>query len=62
MDRAGFAERVTVTHPVTQGRKTLIKTKSPEFRRNSMRRDGRVVDGGGLESIKGLSSEFAFSA
>jgi predicted Holliday junction resolvase-like endonuclease len=40
--------------------KVLINTKSREFRRNSMRRDGRVVDGGGLESINAHFAEFAF--
>ncbi len=30
--------------------KKLINTKSREFRRNFTWRDGRVVDGGGLEN------------
>jgi hypothetical protein len=40
--------------------KTLISTESREFRRNFTWRDGRVVDGGGLENINAHFAKFAF--
>src|SRR6266849_1929062 len=61
LGRAGPVEtRNGYTSGDTWPVKMLISTEAREFRRNFTWRDGRVVDGGGLESINALSAEFAF--
>jgi hypothetical protein len=61
MGRGGAAgTRNGYTSGDTEPLNTLINSKSREFRRNSTWRDGRVVDGGGLESINAHFAELAF--